>query len=485
MKKPIVILTMTFVLVFAFCFSAGAENVTLDETRTNVRVNGACERISASVHGTIRGFYIEFTEIPVDMNVEIGGKTVFFEGKFINRYIDLTEYQASEAEVIFASEAYLKNVTVYNETPPADVQIWEDMCEEADLLLCTTHADDEQLYFAGVLPYYAAKGYDVQVVYFTDHKNLPSRRQELLAGLWEVGIRHYPLINGGISDKYSASLEEAVENLKADSKTYDDAVAFQVEVLRRFKPLVVVGHDLNGEYGHGQHILNSTSLTDAVVSAADPSAFPESAGKYGVWDTPKLYLHLYGENGIVMSDFDTPLDFFGGMSAFQMSQRGFSQHKSQLKTRFTTWLNGGDGSITRADQITTYSPLMYGLYRSSVGVDVNKNDFFENIPESYKQMHERLEREEEERIAREKAEEEARKAEEEARKAEEEARKAEESRLAEQTRQLDESRRADESGRATEDREKGSAITAVIAAVAVVSAAAAAVAIKFIRLKKK
>ena len=40
-------------------------------------------------------------------------------------------------------------------------------------------------------------------------------------------------------------------------------------LLRRFKPLVAVGHDREGEYGHGAHQLNALSLEQAVVRAAD------------------------------------------------------------------------------------------------------------------------------------------------------------------------------------------------------------------------
>ena len=40
----------------------------------------------------------------------------------------------------------------------------------------------------------------------------------------------------------------------------DDLIKFQVNAIRKYKPYVVVGHDENGEYSHGQHILNSKSL---------------------------------------------------------------------------------------------------------------------------------------------------------------------------------------------------------------------------------
>ena len=145
-------------------------------------------------------------------------------------------------------------------------------------------------------------------------------------------------------------------------------------------------------------------------------------GRIGLWDVPKAYFHLYEENPIVM-DWDQPLESFDGETAFEVSvYRGFQCHRSQIAD-FAWYYTGFPNAIS----LTKYNPCYYGLYRSTVGQDVEKNDFFENVP-TYAQER----KAEEERLAEEarlKAEEEARiKAEEEARRqAEEEAkRKAEE-----------------------------------------------------------
>ncbi|MBQ4178508.1 MAG: DUF4406 domain-containing protein, partial [Elusimicrobia bacterium] len=44
-----------------------------------------------------------------------------------------------------------------------------DLLKQADMMLFSTHADDEHLWFAGLLPTYVDRGYDIQVVYFTNH----------------------------------------------------------------------------------------------------------------------------------------------------------------------------------------------------------------------------------------------------------------------------------------------------------------------------
>lgn len=135
---------------------------------------------------------------------------------------------------------------------PADVQVWELPCDKADLMLCSTHSDDEHLFFLGMIPTMAAKGHHVQVVYFVHHNGEPARLHEQLNGLWTAGARHYPAI-GRFPDQYSTSVAGAKSNFAAAGVSYDTVVAYQVEMLRRFRPDVVVGHDVNGEYGHGQH----------------------------------------------------------------------------------------------------------------------------------------------------------------------------------------------------------------------------------------
>ncbi|MBQ4066922.1 MAG: PIG-L family deacetylase, partial [Clostridia bacterium] len=238
---------------------------------------------------------------------------------------------------------------------------------------------DEQLFFAGVLPYYAGeRAAAVQVVYLISHFDTHERPHEQLNGLWAVGIRNYPVISD-FPDLYSESLEGAISAFEAKGCTYEDFTAFIVENIRRFKPQVLVTHDINGEYGHGTHIYCTDVVTKSLPSISDASFCPESAEKYGTWDVPKTYLHLYEENSITMN-WDIPLEAFGGKTAFEMTVIGFSYHKSQHWTWFNDWIHGKAGApVTKATDIKTYSPCLYGLYRTTVGADVAGGDFLENI----------------------------------------------------------------------------------------------------------
>ena len=268
--------------------------------------------------------------------------------------------------------------------PPGEipdwVQRWQQNPGEADLLLLSAHGDDEQLFFAGLLPYYAGeRGYRVQVVYFTDHRNLTSHRvHEMLDGLWAVGVRDYPVF-GPFDDYYTFDLEDAYRYYEDCGFSRQDLLSFVTEQLRRYHPLVAVGHDVNGEYGHGMHQLTADLLTKAITASADPESFPETAEEYGPWQVPKTYLHLYGENEIVM-DWDVPLTSFGGMTAYEVSRdRGFPCHKSQVAD-FAWYYRGAD----RAVDVGKYSPCRYGLYNTTVGEDTGAGDFFQHL-EDYRQ----------------------------------------------------------------------------------------------------
>ncbi len=350
-----------------------------DKISTHAVIDSAIE-ISG---GNPRYLYMVFWDEPVDFTLTNDSvqRHFEFEGKFLHRLIEIPkEFQGTNLILLeFSEKANISEIKAFSEEPnDPSVQNWADNNTPCDLLLFSTHADDEQLFFAGTLPLYAADGVtQVQVVYFTDHTNNIARRHELLNGLWAVGVRRYPVISD-FPDAYSESYDGALKNLKNAGFTENDALAFQVEQIRRFKPLVILGHDLKGEYGHGQHILNSTLLTRAVDLAADSSHLPESSTLYDAYDTPKLYLHLYNENQIEL-DLDTPKEYLDGKTPFEVSKEGFACHSSQQGTWFRTWLNGKNGEITKASQIKTYSPCKFGLYRTTVGEDVLKTDLFENV----------------------------------------------------------------------------------------------------------
>lgn len=306
-------------------------------------------------------------ELPCQWTLTLPDGTELSGGQnsFIHEYMPLGQ-AVNSVKLTLPEGAMLTDVYAFTDgKPPEWVQLWQPPCEKADLLLLPTHADDEHLWFGGAMPYYAGElGYEVQVVYLTNHDNTTYRNHERLNGLWTVGVTHYPVI-GKFRDVLAtkASLEAA-----QDRFGYDKVLKFQVETLRRFSPRVVIAHDINGEYGHGAHKLNAKTLLDALELTDDATVYPESADKYGTCQVQKCYLHLWKKNKIVVEWDSMVLTNFGGKTALDMAKAGFACHKSQTK-----WFSmEKDGA--------TYDCRRFGLAYTTVGNDTEgANDMFEHI----------------------------------------------------------------------------------------------------------
>lgn len=396
MKKILIFCAFLAVLLL-FTVGANAEDITSSadfyhadskicdgDERTRLSYSdGDTLRISSDI--PIESVYVKFDRVPKSWTLMANGSRISCgQNGFLHEYIDVADSvgAAKEVTLVFDSGAEVCDVFVFSAGElPEWVQCWSTADGDVDLLFLPTHADDDHLFFLGVLPYYAGElEYEVQVVYFVNHWNDRRRTHEMLNGLWTVGVRRYPVM-GELPDAWdgtSSTCEYAYSVAEKNGLSRDALIEFQVEMLRRFRPLVVIGHDINGEYGHPQHMINTDTLIAALTLAADASYCPDTVSKYGVWDVPKTYLHLYGENKITMN-WDIPLSRFGGMTAYEVSKLGYACHLSQQYTWFTKWLKGSGDSYTSATQIKSYKPTEYGLYRTTVGCDTVGGDFFENL----------------------------------------------------------------------------------------------------------
>ena len=236
---------------------------------------------------------------------------------------------------------------------------WKPLPEKIDILAVSAHQDDELLFLGGTIPYYAAKGKTVAMCYMATCSR--ARLQEAMEGLWSCGLPYHPLFMG-YKDAYSESIDEAQEIWG------DGALRDLVEIIRRYKPEVVVTQDVNGEYGHMQHRLTSKLVREAVDCSWDESKYPESARTYGVWDVKKTYIHLYEDHQIHMDCYDDPLENRNGLSALQLATIGYAKHFSQ------------HGQYQMENQGVQFDNKLFGLYRTTVGYDEVGGDFFENIP---------------------------------------------------------------------------------------------------------
>ena len=248
---------------------------------------------------------------------------------------------------------------------PAEVQVWEPTPEKADLLVVVAHPDDEYVFLGAVIPYYGAeRGKQVVAAWITE--STPTRRTELLDGLWTAGQRTYPLL-GKFYDRYTMNMEAAYKKIgKNEVRDY------MIELFRHYKPEVVVTHDINGEYGHGVHKVCADIVINALKKSGEAKYHKASSKEYGTWEVPKCYIHLYGEEkDQVRFDWKgMKLEAFGGKTAFEVADAAWQCHQSQTAIgKYEVYVDG------------PYDSQVFGLYRSKVGKDKEHNDFFENIPE--------------------------------------------------------------------------------------------------------
>lgn len=341
-----------------------------------------CAKIVIDSPEQIGGIYIKFDRTP-PLWTMIYKDTTFTCGDygFLHEYQKIYLDNVRHVTLIFSSKTSIADIYVISrgDRLPDFVQTWRPAEGQCDIMLLACHSDDDQIFFAGSVPDAVSRGAEMQVCYFINHWRSHKRPHELLNGLWTCGLDRYPVIGRFPDIKRVDSEKEMLAVLAEKGYTYDQMVEDQVELLRKYKPQIVVVHDVYGEYGHGAHKLDSHSLRDAADVSNDPLAYRDSAEKYGVWDVPKIYLHLYSRNRIDF-EIDVPLEYFGGKTAYQISQDAFLCHISQLSTRYKTWLLGDDEKpILNSHDFIKYSPREYGLWKTTVGADKKKTDFYENI----------------------------------------------------------------------------------------------------------
>lgn len=398
-------ITTFFTIIMAMCFSVTAKadvaeeldysvemsnggsgsNIKDGSYHTSVNFN-AGDYVTIHSEQNIYGFYVVWG-LPVEEWTLSANGTDSVQGKneFLHDYIEFSE-GVTEFTMKMDNGNQMLYIECYGEGElPEDVQVWEPSCEKADILLISSHADDEILFFGPILPIYAReKDMDVQVAYFSQYwTGATIREHEKLDGLWHSGVRNYP-VTADFDDYYADDLEHAKELFG-----YDKTLDWIVSLIREFKPQVVVCQDFDGEYGHGTHKLTAAATAEAVEISMDENSYPESAQLYGVWDVPKTYVHIYQENQIVLPCRE-PLASFDGKTALEIAQESYLKHVSQQWCWYYV------------DDEYEYSCAKYGLYRSTVGADTG-NDMMENL-KSYKVQEEERLKAEQESIAKEEAE---------------------------------------------------------------------------------
>ena len=345
--------------------------------KANKAKNPSIAVTSPSKDVLIGGIYVCFGNLPDSWEVQVStdGKkweTAVQGPAFLHAWVPLPEparYVRVQVTTGKQYELYVNEFFVLGVGDKPDwVQDWQPTPEKADIMFISTHPDDELIFFGGAIPTYATElKRDVVVAYYT--RNNPTRSSELLNGLWYMGVRTYPVI-GTASDKMSKTMEKAYEyagggNAKKGRNTVNEWI---VELYRHYKPDVVVTHDIDGEYGHSMHMMISDAAYNAIAIAANEDEYTDLTVAWGTWEVKKFYRHLWKENQIQF-DWNVPLASMGGATGLELADSAFEIfHKTQETS--------GQSVLTTGLE---YDNSLFGLVYTTVGEDVEKNDFLENI----------------------------------------------------------------------------------------------------------
>lgn len=334
--------------------------------------------ITAPEGKPIAGLYVCFGNMPESWEIQTSddGKDWFTavpgDTRFLHAYVALPQ-PAQHVRLAVTSEKKtalrINDLFVLSEGDLPDwVQVWQPTEEKADILFLSTHPDDELIFFGGAIPTYAVEQQrKVVVAYFT--RSNTTRSSELLNGLWHMGVRTYPVI-GTFKDSYAKNLKAAYKSAGGKGKVNE----WIVGLYRQYKPEVVVTQDTNGEYGHKQHMMIADAAQNCIALAANEDEFTASTIAYGTWQVKKLYLHLYPENQITF-DWTVPLKSMNGATGIELAEEAYTLHKTQASSGMSVTETG-----------TKYDNRIFGLAFTTVGEDVRKDDFLENIydaPGSY------------------------------------------------------------------------------------------------------
>ena len=321
------------------------------------------------------GVYVEFGKVVLPFHVEVRddrGKwqtiAEFTEDTYPEAYVGF-EPQKNMLRIIFhpkngKRELAIRELFILSEGEVGREynHVWQPAPEKTDMMVLVAHPGDEILWLGGAIPYYAGeKGMQVEVCSLTCEDLY--RELEFINGLWQMGVQNYPDI-AGFDNKQYATLAETYEAW--GRKDIELSIA---RMIRKYKPEVLITQDIKGENGQPQNIACVESAIHAVEMAANPKYDPESAAEYGEWEVKKVYIHL-GANPTITLDWTQPLEAFDGKTALEVAEAAYKCHESKAGTAYEIAYPGTESDSS-----------LFTLLRSTVGVDKECKDFFENIPE--------------------------------------------------------------------------------------------------------
>lgn len=300
------------------------------------------------------------------------------------------------------------------------------------IMILSCHPDDEGIFFGGVMSYYP-QVQNVRTVHVSmtsgDWNRPPEDRETELTNA--DAIYYGRSITTSIGSPLDTSINPSAdlffprfkdEPTSTVDQTWDwwydgildgddvalgrqKAIDTLATYIRILKPTVIVGHDIDGEYGHPNHKATGIAMAECYDRAAD-SGYVDGNDP---WLAMKLYIHQSEGNGLgtpgytfinwLFHDYleettiDTDDNGSPDMTPRQVTNVGLKVHYSQGSFDASTVYVVGENHDSHHSE-------WWGLYRSTVGPDTiadpftiegkdyndGSNDgwaignFFENIP---------------------------------------------------------------------------------------------------------
>jgi mycothiol S-conjugate amidase len=222
------------------------------------------------------------------------------------------------------------------------------MADKLRLMAVHAHPDDESSKGAATMAKYVAEGHEVMVVTCTGgergdilnpamerpdvKENMPEvRRAEMAKAAEILGVAHRWLgfVDSGLPEgDPKPPLPEGCFALVP----LEESAGKLVEVIREFRPHVIITYDENGGYPHPDHIRTHEVSVEAWDAAGDPDRYPDAGEP---WTPLKLY-------------------YSHGFSKKRLVAMHEALLARDLESPYTEWLaNWNDDRPDNADRVTT------------------------------------------------------------------------------------------------------------------------------------
>jgi mycothiol S-conjugate amidase len=291
----------------------------------------------------------------------------------------------------------------------------EVMAEKLRLMAVHAHPDDESSKGAATMAKYVADGHEVMVVTLTGGErgsilNPAMERPDVLANMTE--IRREEMAEAarilGVQHRWLGFVDSGLPEGDPMPPLPDGCFAVVplegpteklVEVIREFRPHVIVTYDENGGYPHPDHIRCHEVSVAAFDAAGDPDRFTEAGEP---WTPLKLY-YSHGFSRLRMQRMHDAMEARGLESPYKEWLSKWDPDKGDVADRVTTRVECGEYFPVRDDALRAHAtqidpnsrwffiPLElqqevwpfeeYELARSLVDTTLPEDDLFAGITE--------------------------------------------------------------------------------------------------------